>query len=169
MHLPTEMLLPHTPSFFNHNALNFDYEPYAPEPRQWLDFLNQLWGDDPQAIDTLQEIFGYLPDRRHEPAKSVRGDRPETQRQGHHRAGARSRTYRGPQLRRADASRPQHELRTRAADRQARRHHIRRAAFSRRVDQHAIAERLLSITGEDAITIDRKYKRRGRGNCRPAF
>ena len=59
MHLPTALLMPHTPSFFNHNALKFDYEPSAPEPRQWLDFLRQLWGDDQQAIDTLQEIFGY--------------------------------------------------------------------------------------------------------------
>ena len=46
------------------------YEPFAPEPRQWLDFLNQLWGDDQQAIDTLQEIFRILPDCRHEPAKA---------------------------------------------------------------------------------------------------
>ena len=59
MHLPTAQLMPHTPAFFNHNALNFDYEPHAPEPRQWLDFLHQLWGDDRQAVDTLQEIFGY--------------------------------------------------------------------------------------------------------------
>jgi hypothetical protein len=34
MHLPSKILVPHTPSFFNHNALNFDYEPFAPEPRQ---------------------------------------------------------------------------------------------------------------------------------------
>ena len=59
MDLPTAQLMPHTPAFFNHNALNFDYEPHAPEPRQWLDFLHQLWGDDRQAVDTLQEIFGY--------------------------------------------------------------------------------------------------------------
>ena len=31
------------------------------------------------------------------------------------------------------------------------------ARLSGRADQHAIAERLLSITGEDALTIDRKY------------
>ena len=59
MHLPTRMLLAHTPSYFNHNALDFAYDPNAPKPQQWLDFLDQLWGDDQQAIDTLQEIFGY--------------------------------------------------------------------------------------------------------------
>jgi putative DNA primase/helicase len=31
------------------------------------------------------------------------------------------------------------------------------ARLGSRADQHAIAERLLSITGEDAITVDRKY------------
>jgi putative DNA primase/helicase len=31
------------------------------------------------------------------------------------------------------------------------------ARLGRRADQHAIAERLLSITGEDAVTIDRKF------------
>ena len=38
LHLPSRMLLPHTPSFFNHNALDFAYEPSAPEPPQWLAF-----------------------------------------------------------------------------------------------------------------------------------
>ena len=31
------------------------------------------------------------------------------------------------------------------------------ARLGGRADQHAIAERLLSITGEDTITVDRKY------------
>jgi putative DNA primase/helicase len=26
----------------------------------WLDFLNDLWPDDAESIDTLQEIAGYL-------------------------------------------------------------------------------------------------------------
>ena len=97
-HAPAEQNTPAAHGvIFNHNALDFDYEPFAPEPRQWLDFLNQLWGDDQQAIDTLQEIFGFCLDRRHEPAKSVRSDRPETQRQGHHRSDPR-RDAGGPQI-----------------------------------------------------------------------
>ncbi len=60
LHLPTRKLLPHTPAFFNHNALDFDYDPRAQEPRQWLAFLSQLWPEDAESIATLQEIFGYL-------------------------------------------------------------------------------------------------------------
>jgi putative DNA primase/helicase len=59
LHLPTLQILPHTPSFFTYNALDFAYERAAPEPRQWLNFLHQLWPDDPEAISALQEIFGY--------------------------------------------------------------------------------------------------------------
>ena len=131
MHLPSKILVPHTPSFFNHNALNFDYEPYAPEPRQWLDFLNQLWGDDQQAIDTLQEIFGYCltADTSQQKAFAVIGPKRSGKGTiarilvamlGVHNCAA-------PTL-----AGTQHELRTRAADRQAARRHIRRATFQPR-------------------------------------
>ena len=53
-------LLPHTPDFFNHHALPFDFNPRAPEPVEWLNFLNSLWPKDAEAINTLQEIMGYL-------------------------------------------------------------------------------------------------------------
>jgi len=64
--LRTRKLLPHTPSFFTHNALDYAFNPSAAEPKQWLKFLHQLWPDDQAAIDTLQEIFGYCltPTRR---------------------------------------------------------------------------------------------------------
>jgi putative DNA primase/helicase len=38
----------------------FEYEPTAPEPVRWLQFLNQLWPDDPESINALQEFFGYV-------------------------------------------------------------------------------------------------------------
>ena len=59
LHLPTGMRLQHTPEFFTYNALDFAFEPEAPEPQQWLKFLDQLWPDDREAVDTLQEVFGY--------------------------------------------------------------------------------------------------------------
>ena len=48
LHLPTLRLLPHTPSFFTHNALDFAYDPHARQPEQWFDFLDQLWPGDPE-------------------------------------------------------------------------------------------------------------------------
>jgi hypothetical protein len=59
LHLPARMLLPHTPSFFTYNALDFAFEREAPEPQQWLEFLDQLWPNDREAVHTLQEVFGY--------------------------------------------------------------------------------------------------------------
>jgi putative DNA primase/helicase len=58
LHWPTEALLDHTPAFFNLGAVEFDYQPDAPQPDQWLEFLDQLWPGDAESIATLQEIFG---------------------------------------------------------------------------------------------------------------
>ena len=59
LHLPTLELLPATPNFFGLNAVEFPYLTDAPEPVQWLKFLNQLWPNDPEAVRALQEIMGY--------------------------------------------------------------------------------------------------------------
>lgn len=32
----------------------------AAEPRAWLNFLSSLWPDDPASVDALQEQFGYI-------------------------------------------------------------------------------------------------------------
>jgi putative DNA primase/helicase len=53
-------LLEHTPEFFNQTAVPFDYDPAAPAPRAWFEFLNDLWGDDDDSINALQEFFGYV-------------------------------------------------------------------------------------------------------------
>ncbi|MDN3517056.1 phage/plasmid primase, P4 family [Aquisalimonas lutea] len=45
--------------FFAPNALPHSYDPQA-WPDEWLRFLNELWPNDPQSIDTLQEVFGLL-------------------------------------------------------------------------------------------------------------
>jgi len=61
-------LLPHSPSYFATAAADFDYDPAAPEPEEWLKFLASLWPTDQQAINTLQETFGYVlsGDNRHQ-------------------------------------------------------------------------------------------------------
>ena len=59
VHLPTLQRLPATPAFFTLNALDFDYDPDAEIPFGWLTFLSQLFGDDIESIELLQEWFGY--------------------------------------------------------------------------------------------------------------
>ena len=53
-----------TPRFFSTHCLPFDFDPMAPAPPRWLEFLHQVLGDDVEAKNLLQEWFGYclLPD-----------------------------------------------------------------------------------------------------------
>lgn len=59
LHIPTGKTLPATPALFTTSALDFDYNPAAPAPATWLGFLAQLWGGDQESIELLQEWFGY--------------------------------------------------------------------------------------------------------------
>jgi len=59
LHIPTGRALEPTPLLFNTNALEFDYDPDAPTPTRWLGFIHELFADDQEAIELLQEWFGY--------------------------------------------------------------------------------------------------------------
>lgn len=50
----------HTSNFFNTFALPFDYNTDAPQPHRWLQFMEEVFPDDPDSIETLQEWFGYV-------------------------------------------------------------------------------------------------------------
>lgn len=58
-HTEQKILLPHSLGFFTLNALPFSYDPNAECPT-WMTFLDQVWGDDQESIDCLQEMFGYI-------------------------------------------------------------------------------------------------------------
>ncbi|MEX0700723.1 MAG: phage/plasmid primase, P4 family [Planctomycetales bacterium] len=60
--------LPATPHYFAAGALDFDFDPAATCP-VWECFLEALWKDDRESIDTLAEVFGYLAMRRTEQHK----------------------------------------------------------------------------------------------------
>lgn len=65
IHLPSlvaekDCFTPSTPRFFTFNRIDYDFDPDAPKPERWLAFLDQLWPGDPQSIACLQEWFGYL-------------------------------------------------------------------------------------------------------------
>jgi putative DNA primase/helicase len=56
----TGKLLAHTPSYFSQTSVPFDFDPAAPRPARWLAFLDQLWDEDRNQINALQEWFGYV-------------------------------------------------------------------------------------------------------------
>lgn len=59
LHIPTGRVLAPTPALFTINALDFDYEPNPEPPERWIKFLEQLFGDDLESVELLQEWMGY--------------------------------------------------------------------------------------------------------------
>lgn len=59
-HIPSRKLLPHDPAFFNLNSLPFRAPMAGRAPNDFLIFLRQVWRDDIESLETLQEMFGYL-------------------------------------------------------------------------------------------------------------
>jgi putative DNA primase/helicase len=159
IHLPSFVagknnFLPPTPRLFSPNCLDFDFTPQAPAPAAWFNFLDELWPDDPESIAALQEWAGYLltPDtRQHKilmlvgPKRSGKGTiaRVITALLG--RANVV-----GPTLSSLGTNSGLWPLLGKSAA------IISDARLSGRTDTAMITERLLSISGEDGQTIDRK-------------
>ena len=156
LHLPTRELVPHTPMFFTQHALSFDYDPAAPVPARWLRFLEELWGDDREAIETLAEIMGYVlsGDTSQQkifmpvgPKRSGKGTigRVLTGLLGAHNtaaptlAGLTTNFGLSPLVGKPLAV-------------------VSDARLGSRADSMIAVERLLSVSGEDSITVDRKYR-----------
>jgi putative DNA primase/helicase len=58
--LSTRELRSHDPRFFNSTSVPFGYDPDALDPERWEQFLEDLWGDDHASKETLGEWFGYV-------------------------------------------------------------------------------------------------------------
>lgn len=154
LHWPSRTLHPHTPGFYAHHGVPFAFDPDAPAPKRWNAFLHEeLWPDDPAAIQTLHEILGYV----------ISGD-TSLQKMfllvGPKRSGkgtiARvlagligAHNVAGPTLSGLATNFGLQPLIGKPA-----------AIVSDarlRSGQDALVERLLSVTGEDTLTVDRKY------------
>lgn len=154
LHLPTMELLPPTPAFFAVNAPDYDHDPNAPEPRQWQRFLSQLFEDDLQSWDLLQQWFGYCltsDTSQHKmllivgPRRSGKGTiaRVLTRLVGASNVcGPTTSSLAGP-----------FGLQPLIGKSLA---IVSDARFSG-TDIHTVVERLLCVSGEDTLTIDRKH------------
>jgi putative DNA primase/helicase len=158
LHLPTMTLRPHTPLLFNLMALDFAFDPSATCP-QWHAFLKQLWPDknDADAIACLQEIFGYVLSggtRQHKIFLLIGPPRSGKGTIGRVLAGLLGRVnVVGPTL---NSLSVQFGLWPLIGKPLAIISDARVGGNSR--DRQTIVERLLSISGEDLQTVDRKYK-----------
>ncbi|OZI23738.1 hypothetical protein CAL26_09920 [Bordetella genomosp. 9] len=59
LHIESRRLLPPTSSYFTLNALPYGWDEDI-EPVEWLKFLDQVFPGDDESRQTLQEMFGYL-------------------------------------------------------------------------------------------------------------
>jgi putative DNA primase/helicase len=156
LHLLTGELMPPNPAFFGLNAVDFDYDPDALDAVNFESFLDDLWSDDRQSRDTLQELFGFAlttDTRQHKifmiegPKRSGKGTlaRVLTALLNPANVCAPTLASLGTNFGLAPLIGKQLAI-------------ISDARLGGRADQHAIVERLLSISGEDTLTIDRKYR-----------
>jgi putative DNA primase/helicase len=53
-------LLEHDPRFFNQTSVPFEYDVGAEPPARWLAFLDELWPEDEDSVRALAEWFGYI-------------------------------------------------------------------------------------------------------------
>ena len=184
LHLRSLSMDSATPRFFSTTSLGVAYDPAAPSPKQWLAFLRELWppkdhaskisaaiaaGDKQEAerlraeerkgdesIAALQEWFGYLltPDTRQQkilllvgPKRSGKGTIMRIL-----KALLGEDSVAAPTLASLGTNFGLWPLIGKTAA------IIGDARLSGRSDIAQIVERLLSLSGEDAQTIDRKHR-----------
>jgi D5 N terminal like/Family of unknown function (DUF5906) len=58
--LDSNVLMPHSPLLFNIAAVPFAYDPKAGEPVEWNRFTKSAWPDSPESIARLEEWMGYV-------------------------------------------------------------------------------------------------------------
>ena len=136
--------------------LPFQFHPRAPKPLRWLQFLDQLWFGDDESQDALGEWFGYVLSNATDlqkmfllvgPKRSGKGTiaRVLTGLLGAHNTAA-------PTL---AALTQNFGLQPLIGKPLA---IISDARLGASADSMIAVERLLSISGEDTLTIDRKYR-----------
>jgi len=146
---------PLTPNLFSLNALPVEYDPNARAP-EWQRFLASVWGHDPQSIEALQEVCGLLltPYTGFQKLFLICGPRRSGK-------GTILRVMRAVLGGTDNVASP--TLGSLAGQFGLQPLIGKLAAFvgdvrlSPKVDQSVLVERLLSITGEDNISIPRKH------------
>lgn len=153
--LSDRQLHPHTPAFYNHVSVPFAYQTDAPSPKVWLEFLGSVWPDDPASISLLQEWIGYIVTGRTDQQKILLLIGPTRSGKGTIARMIRNLIGRGhvtgPTLASLGTNFGLAPLMGKPLA-------IIADARLGGTTVHTIVERLLSISGEDVLTVDRKFR-----------
>jgi putative DNA primase/helicase len=153
-------MLEHTPAFFNGTSVPFPYDTEASTPSRWLGFLADLWPGDLDSPAALQEWFGYVISGRLDLHKILlligptRAGKGVTARILGALVGTEN--VAGPTLSSLNGDFGLAPLlgKTLAVVSDAR---------LNGKGAHVVVERLLSISGEDTLTVNRKYREQWTG------
>ena len=153
--LSERKIVDHTPALFNLVSVPFAYDKVIPDPVGWLKFLASVWPDDPDSIALLQEYIGYILSGRTDmqkmllligPTRSGKGTiarmLAELIGRGH---------VAGPTLASLGTNFGLSPLLGKSLA-------VISDARLGSTPAHTVVERLLSITGEDLLTVDRKFR-----------
>lgn len=162
----TRKLRAHDPRYWNQTSVPFAYDPAAPEPDRWLVFLHQLWPKDEKSISALQEWCGYVISGRTDMHKILLMVGPT--RAG---KGVISRTI-GKLIGTQNVAGP--TLNSLAGDfglapLLGKQLAVVSDARLQGRGHHVVVERLLSISGEDHLTVNRKYREQWTGQLPTRF
>ncbi|MDR1180943.1 MAG: DUF5906 domain-containing protein [Bacteroidales bacterium] len=156
MDITNKKMFEPTPKWFNFNSLNFDYDSILFSSERWDKFMKDLFGDDMESYQTLMQFIGLLltPITKFQKALYIVG--PKRSGKGtiakiiHKLIGTDNCCF---------------PTTMGLADRFGLETLIGKtvsitsdARFNKQTTQIAI-ERILNVTGEDAISIERKFKR----------
>jgi putative DNA primase/helicase len=155
LNVETRKIYPHSPSFFSFSVLPVSYTSNPKEPKTWYRFLEGVWRDDQGECQLLQQMMGCFltQDTRYQkmflivgPRRSGKGTigRVIAALVGQENVVAPTLASLGTNFGLQPWIGKQLAI-------------IADARFGGR-GQHQVVERLLSISGEDNITVDRKYK-----------
>jgi putative DNA primase/helicase len=155
LHVPTRNRYHHDQAYFNRVSVPFDYQVDAAPPTRWLQFLAELWPDDPEAIEVLAEFMGYVISGRRNLHKILLLIGPTRAGKGVIarvlKALLGRGNYAGPTLASLGTNFGLSPLIGKPLA-------IVSDARLGGSDVHQVVERLLSISGEDMLTVDVKYR-----------
>jgi P4 family phage/plasmid primase-like protien len=154
--ISTREVIPSTPKLFVTASLDFPVPDNPPAPAEWHRFLAGVWPDDPGSIESLAEAIGYMLTDQTDQQKAFMLVGPK-------------RSGKGTILRIIEALVGRHNkvspsfnslgtdfgLAPLIGKRIAM---ISDARLSHRADQASITENILRITGEDSVSVNRKFK-----------
>lgn len=152
--IKTTKFMPTTPLLFNTTSIPIRYTLRDTGCPEWMKFLDSVWGDDEQSINTLQEVMGYLltTDIRYQkifmiigPTRSGKGTIANIIEDMLGRDNVCS-----PTLKSLEGEFGMMQLLNKQAA------IVSDARIGSQSDQKIIAERLLTISGGDTVSVNRK-------------